>query len=150
VSAGSATERLRLLDAESASRKRLAYLHGDAFDLAFRFAREGSGAAGAELVLALKECLQACEAVVADVIASHRQRRGWDDVATRQEHVAWLRSLRSTLIERAADVHREAEWARLASDTRAAGQLFAVKNRFEFVAAALGDLVRRAHNSGPP
>jgi hypothetical protein len=79
------------------------------------------------------------------VIAAHRRRRGWDDVATRQEHVSWLGSLRTKLIEKAADVHREAEWARRANDTRAAGRLFAIKNRCELVAAALGDLIARSH-----
>lgn len=140
-------ERLRLMDAEFANRKRLAELRRDAFALALRFAEDGSGAAGAELVLALKECLQACGAVVADVIASHRQRRGWDDVATRQEHVSWLRSVRTTLMERAADVHREAEWARRANNTRAAGRLFVTKNRYELVGAALGDLIRSCDRS---
>ena len=134
-------ERLHVQDAEAASRKRLAELHADALGLAFRFAREGCGTVGAELVLALKEHLLACEAVVGDVIAAHRRGRGWDDVATREEHVSWLGSLRTKLLQAAADVHREAEWARRANNTRAAGRLFASKNRFELVAAALGELI---------
>lgn len=142
VSTETATDRLRLLDAESASRMRLPELQADAYGLALRLAWEGSGAAGAELVLALKECLLACEAVVGDVIAAGRRLRGWDDVATRQRHVTWLRSVRATLMEQAAHVHREAEWNRHANNTRAAGRLFAIKNRFEFVATALGDLIR--------
>ncbi len=139
------TERLRIQDAEVASRKRLPELQADAFGLAFRFARDGSGAAGAELVLALKECLQACEAVVGDVISARRRLGpGWDDAAPREAHVTWLCSLRTRLTEEAADAHREAEVARLANNTRAAGRLFAIKNRFEFVAAALSDLVARS------
>jgi len=143
VDAETATERLRLWDTEVASRRRLAELHRDAFDLALRFTGEGSGAASAELVLALKECLLACEAVVGDVIAVSRRRQGWEDVATRQQHLSYLRSLRTTLMQKAADTHREAEWARRADNARAAGRLFGIKNRCEFVAAALGELVAR-------
>lgn len=47
-------------------------------------------------------------------------------------------------MERAADVHREAEWARRANNTSAAGRLFAIKNRCESMAAALGDLIARS------
>jgi hypothetical protein len=48
------------------------------------------------------------------------------------------------LLQAAADVHREAEWARRANNTRAADRLFATKNRFELVAAALGELIARS------
>ena len=146
MSAETVTERLRIQEAAVASKMRLPELQMDAFGLAFRFSREGSGAAGVELVLALKECLLACEAVVGDVVAA-RRRLGWDDVTTRQEHVRWLGSLRTRLKQEAADAHRQAEIARRANNTHAAGRLFAIKNRFEFVAAALGDLVTRSASS---
>jgi hypothetical protein len=125
---------------------RLPELQADAFGLAFRFAHEGNGAAGAQLVLALKECLLACDALVGDTIAA-RRRLGRDDIAPRQEHVRWLGSLRATLKQEAADAHREAEVARRANDTHAAARLFAIKNRFELVAAALGDLVAQSDES---
>jgi hypothetical protein len=98
-------------------------------------------------VLALKECLLACEAVVGDVIAARRKLRGWVDLVPRQDHVSWLVSLRTKLMQEASDVHREAEWARRANNTPTSGRLFAIKNRFELVAAALGDLIARSERS---
>jgi hypothetical protein len=142
VKTATVTESLRLQEAEVASRKRLPELEADAFVLAFRLAREGSGAAGAEMALALKECLLACEAIVGDVVAI-RRRLGWEDVTTHQCHVRFLESLRTRLQQEAADAHRKAEVARRANSTRAAG-LFAIKNRFEAVAAALGDVIARS------
>jgi hypothetical protein len=141
-------ESYRLRETEAANRKRLAELQADAYGLAFRFARDGSGTVGAELVLALKECLQACEALVGDLIIASRRERGWDGLTPRAEHESWLRSLRTTLLERAADVHREAELARRANNTPAVRRLFESKNRFELVAAALGDLIARSKNIG--
>jgi len=134
----------------------LAELQADALGLALRFASDGNGVVGAELMLALKECLQACEAVVLDA-TSARQRLGLrrkqtlglasDEVSwVREQHVTWLISLKERLLQEAADAHRKAERARRMSDTRGARRLFGIKNRCEAVAAALGDLA--AHSDG--
>lgn len=52
-----------------------------------------------------------------------------------------LESLRTTLRRDAAAVHRKAEIARRANKMHEARRLFAIKNRFEFVGAALGDRI---------
>lgn len=120
------------------ARRRLAELRADAFALALRFGYEGDGAAGVELVAALKEVLQACEAVqrqVGELVKEPEAMR------LREERADWMRSVTAMLRDAAARVHHDAEIARRAENVRAARRLFAVKNRFEAVAAAVAGLI---------
>lgn len=75
------------MEAEIASQKRLPLLWGDVIELAFRFAWEEDRAASVELILALKECLRACEAVLGDVI-DLRRHRGMDGVLPAEDTCA--------------------------------------------------------------
>ena len=150
---------VRLQEESSAARTRSAVLRAEALRLAMRFGLRGDGETGDEIAEALSECVKAHDIVQGDRVALERRQReirGLDVAASNlssrlhADRRAWLTSAKARLLLEAAKVHREAEVARRAGRMEAARRLFSKKNRFEFVAGALGDVAEHEYGGGEP
>jgi hypothetical protein len=142
---------LRLQNESFQARRHLGRLRAEAFSLALRFGQEGEGPAAKELGAALKEVMLACEALHRHRIALERRSheiRGLEPGSpsevqalrwARQERAEWLCFMNTHLLATAAARHREAENARRKQNPFAR-RLFMIKNRFEAVARAIGEI----------
>jgi hypothetical protein len=151
---------VRLQEESSAARTQSAVLRAEALRLAMRFGLRGDGETGDEIAEALSECVKAHDIVQRDRLALAQRQvemRGLDVAATSDlserlhaDRRAWLTSAKARLLLEAAKVHREAEAARCAGRVEVARRLFSKKNRFEFVAGALGDVAEHEYSGGEP
>ncbi len=145
-------ELIRLHQVESVLRRRLMEFRTEAYGLALRVGYGHIAEAGETLAAALNETVLASDRVQRELVTLAARRatiRGHDhDAAERGARLqlghmraAWLHTLRARLRRQAAETHREAQRARNRADEPRAIPLFAMKNRFEFLADAFGTII---------